>query len=767
MLLKQKGPLSVVKNRDSRIGEKPIMITLKRNGKCILALACLGILVLTRTVLGATGDWTTYTNMNQVEDVILKGEELWCATTGGVAVLSTDDGAYAKLTNVEGLGGNRLYCLEIDSAGCFWFGAENGTLTKFNPGEGFWKVYHFIDRDGSRLKINDVAADGDRLWIATSKALALFLIYKHGGEIKETYRRLGEQMKGEEEINSVRVVQERIWAATEAGVAFADKNDPNLLDFSRWTAFTNESSPGLGSDLVHCLTDMDGRIVVGTEDGVFGFEPADSTWYSLGFEGHVVNDLRYEDEGLYAAANSGAYLYEDQSWSKIPTDGLLTSRLNSLAISDEGAIWAGTQGSGTSVYRGQAWENYPIDGPPANLFVEMEVDSKGNLWCAQEAYGGSKFDGTTWTSLSSVPEIDGRRVDGVEMDHQSDIWFSSWGGGVTKFDPDDSSWVRYNEKNSPLIGYPGHPDYVVVNDVAVDEMGNRWFPVWDALDLSRVVCSPADEETAWVVYHDQDGIKFPFLEKIFVQDGHLYICYRGMGLTDYDYNWTIENKGDDRVTTYTSGSHHLSNDAVWRCRVDKDGTLWVGTSSGLDKFDPDWDRFRPVLLPDPLGPQVNDIAVDERNNKWIATINGLGVMNSRDEFIAVYTTFNSGICDNIVRGLKIDGRTGDVWVGTEGGLSRFESGIGAPAEELSDVVPFPNPFIIDEGSEILTFDRLPYEATVRIFTVAGELVREIKSGSQWNGRGEGGELVASGIYLFHVQGASGKSAVGKIAVIRK
>jgi ligand-binding sensor domain-containing protein len=164
---------------------------------------------------------------------------------------------------------------------------------------------------------------------------------------------------------------------------------------------------------------------------------------------------------------------------------------------------------------------------------------------------------------------------------------------------------------------------------------------------------------------------------------------------------------------------------------------------------------------------VNDIAVDERNNKWIATINGLAVLNSRDEFVALFTTFNSKICGNNVRGLEIDGRTGDVWVGTDNGLSRYESGIGAPAEDLSDVMPYPNPFVIEKGSEILTFDRLPYQAKVRIFTVAGGLVREIKSGSHWDGRNDGGELVASGIYLFYVQGASGESAVGKIAVIRK
>jgi len=257
------------------------------------------------------------------------------------------------------------------------------------------------------------------------------------------------------------------------------------------------------------------------------------------------------------------------------------------------------------------------------------------------------------------------------------------------------------------------------------------------------------------------------MHRIFAQEGRLFICLSGTGLLDYNYNWTPEDKKDDQITHYTAKDHHLSDDVVWCAKLDKDGAFWVGTSSGLDQFDPDFERFRAVKLPDPLGPQVNDIAVDERNNKWIATSNGLGVMNSKGEFTQVFTMFNSKICGNNVRRLKIDQKTGDVWAGTEDGLSRYESGIGAPAKKLSEVVPFPNPFIIQNGNEMLTFDRLPYQGKVRIFTVAGELIQEIKSGNQWNGRNQSGELVASGVYLFYIQGSSGESAVGKIAVVRE
>ena len=56
--------------------------SMKRSARgCVLG--CMSALVLAGAVLGATGDWTTYTNMNQVEEVILMGEELWCATTPG------------------------------------------------------------------------------------------------------------------------------------------------------------------------------------------------------------------------------------------------------------------------------------------------------------------------------------------------------------------------------------------------------------------------------------------------------------------------------------------------------------------------------------------------------------------------------------------------------------------------------------------------------------------------------------------------------------
>ncbi len=728
--------------------------------------ALLALIIPIGSCLAAQGDWTTFTNMNEVNQVLLQGDRLWCATTGGVAVMNTGDGGISKLTRGEGLGGNYLYALTVDTSGCIWFGAQNGTLTKYAPPDDYWRVYYFTDRDGRDLRIKDLAEDGRQLWVGTDIGVSLFLIYQHGGEIKETYRRLGEHLSGEEDVEAVRVIDDRIWVGTEAGVATASKNDPNLLDYSRWTAFTQETSAGLTNDHVLCIADIQGEIVVGTEEGVFVFDSSDSTWQSLGLENRRINDLKYRDQKLYAATNAGLYRYDGQSWTLLPDSGLLSTYLNSLQIDSSGLFWVGTNGEGIASGGDSEWQTYPIPGPPANTFVDMEVDDQGNLWCAQEASGASFFDKTTWTSLNSVPQINGHQIKAVEKDPSGNLWFSSWGGGVMKLDV-DSNWTRYTEQNSPLKGIAANPAYVVVNDITVDERGNRWFPNWEALDSTRVLCSPAGDETSWVILYEQDGITSLLMLSAIAKNGHLYVCFRDAGLLDYFYNWTLDDKDDDRAVRYTSEDHRLSDNTVISACVDQDGALWVGTVQGLDKFDPDYERFESVPLPEPLGLQVNHIAVDSRNNKWIATSNGLGMMDSRGEFVNVFTTSDSKICSDDVLRLKIDEKTGDVWIGTDNGLSRFESGIGAPAEDPSQVVAFPNPFIIDDGSEILTFDRLPYQAQVRVFTLSGELVREIKQGDQWDGRNEAGELVAGGIYLFYVREQSGESAVGKIAVIRR
>ncbi|MEK7812610.1 MAG: T9SS type A sorting domain-containing protein, partial [Candidatus Desantisbacteria bacterium] len=83
-------------------------------------------------------------------------------------------------------------------------------------------------------------------------------------------------------------------------------------------------------------------------------------------------------------------------------------------------------------------------------------------------------------------------------------------------------------------------------------------------------------------------------------------------------------------------------------------------------------------------------------------------------------------------------------------------------------VIYPNPYYADRHSCIY-FDHLTQDSTIQIFTIAGELVREIKttnSRMEWDTCNSVGEKVASGTYICLIKDPSGNKKVGKFCILR-
>ncbi len=102
----------------------------------------------------------------------------------------------------------------------------------------------------------------------------------------------------------------------------------------------------------------------------------------------------------------------------------------------------------------------------------------------------------------------------------------------------------------------------------------------------------------------------------------------------------------------------------------------------------------------------------------------------------------------------------------------------ASEADLARVHPVPDPYYdgtIDAGAapEGITFINLPAQATVRIYSTSGVLLRVLPhddptgGGDQlWDLKSRAGRSVASGIYFYHVQAPSGATAVGRMTVVR-
>ena len=89
---------------------------------------------------------------------------------------------------------------------------------------------------------------------------------------------------------------------------------------------------------------------------------------------------------------------------------------------------------------------------------------------------------------------------------------------------------------------------------------------------------------------------------------------------------------------------------------------------------------------------------------------------------------------------------------------------------LTGLIVYPNPFRYSKHTKVI-FRGLSRDAKIRIFTLSGELVREVDVRRQfswsWDVKNDKGEDVARGIYIYLVTNPAGEKKIGKIAIIRE
>jgi len=103
-------------------------------------------------------------------------------------------------------------------------------------------------------------------------------------------------------------------------------------------------------------------------------------------------------------------------------------------------------------------------------------------------------------------------------------------------------------------------------------------------------------------------------------------------------------------------------------------------------------------------------------------------------------------------------------------LSKFAVLQLAPAGNLDSVIIYPNPYNPKRHPTGVIIDNLTKVANIKIYTIVGELVREIDYTTEkgiitWDGKNDAGRNVASGVYLVFIDSPEGKKTV-KIAVER-
>ena len=569
-------------------------------------------------------DWTIYTDANTVGQVLVKGNNLWAATEGGVVEWNMATGTYQKYTTYDGLVSNYVSGITQDKSGNLWFVTRG--VNEYN-GKSWQNLSDIPDIGINNLSISVTAIalnNKNNIYIGMSDGS----IYLFNGKYQ--------QIKGPDETPAP-------FTNIEA-LAIDNNND-------LWSISSADIQRYNGKSWV------DSQDIPGFPQGTISFIGTDKN-----------DDLWFQDTSDFSS--SCLYRYDGKSWQKIEIS-LTDSNVQSIAIDNQGNLWCATLGT-LNRYNGKTWQTFNC--PVSRIDISsIAADDKGNIWCGANSNGVLRFDGTSWKTYltKDIKGIDEQSF--IFSDNDGNTWVST-GYGLSRFD--GNHWEMVNQ------------DIINATSFAQDKQGNLWCWSGETLycyngSSWNIITPPFGVFGSFnsIVEDNTGGIWVSTNNIVARFDGKSWTTFNigdifGVSpLTSLINSIAIDNQNTIWVAT-TDGILHLNGtdwkiyttsdglteNYITRLLQDKSGNIWAyGYGSGLNRYDGrSWQSF----LPDD---SVSDIAQDQNGNIWVATDHGVVKYNGND--FQRYTNAD-GLLENSIR--LIVTNNNDVWCGSYDGVNYYD-----------------------------------------------------------------------------------------------
>ena len=727
----------------------------------MILLICLGLLLSSSAGARCDREWAAYTSMKQVEGVLIDGDKVWAATTGGVLRYDRIQGQYDRLSRIDGLVGNRILSVAADAEGNLWFGSDGQGLSRYRPATStFDRTY----QEFRGLAIYSLLSVGTRLYVGTSTGVSLFLTDRE--EVKETYRLLGNLPK-DTAVRTMAVLDDTLFVGTPEGIAWARIDHPNLQDPESWRSLSNTGP-------THAIV-VGGVLYAGTEWGVLVYDREEGGFRRDTKEPIVSLGARAGQ--VVAATAEGRLLArtEDGRWVRVAAPEV--GEIKTVGTTDEDVLWLGTT---TGLHAIGDESVRPSSEPGSSRFYEIAVTGEEEVWTASVPDDLRPEDDAGIYHLSeggwSVHKR--RSVVAFETDAEGRLWTGSWGAGA--FIREGTGWTRVPTDGTVLRpSATNNPNFIVIGDIHRDPAGHMW--LLNTL-VGVAVLDGYPPQREYLFDQKELGLlpTFDLYRMDIGPDGLKWIVSRRSGLVLLDDGGTPFDGGDDRMVNLSqAGESRLTSDRLFAVLASRDGRVWMAAENGANVLTPDYDRASGTL--DAAAWQVYDTSdglpsaeisafeEDDDGNVWVGTSAGLSRINADGQVDLNFTSSNSCLIGNQVKGLRYDADRGDLWIGTLDGLSRLRLRTMDDGEtEVASV--YPNPYMTT-GREEVSITGLPLGATLRIYSASGDLVA-IRRGEAgrgtitWDGLNEAGYLVAAGVYYYVAESESGESVSGRFALVK-
>lgn len=747
----------------------------------------MGVVLLVAGVplVGGVGQWKTYTAKRNIRALEYYQGTIWAATNGGMFSYRLSDKTFSEFTTSEGLRTIDLTAIATEKTGAIWVGASNGFLHRYLPTMNSWQYIADIALlNNPQKRINALHIIGDTLFILSDIGVSVYSL--SGDEFGDSYSRFGNsqnQIVGN--VTSLLFFKGTIWVGTRNGIVSTPLSNPNPSAPETWQIFTTNN--GLPSNFITGLLTSGDTLFAATSGGLAMYDGL--TWNIVaGTTGLNIIDIRpYQRQCMNCPILH--FITRNELWSYggeiLPS--MVYNNFSSNLTSILSDTILGSSEKGLMMFADSSWIALIPPGPPSNKFVGIAVDEKGLLWSGTGSANGEgfmSFDGNAWMSynVGFDSRLGTNNYYKVSIGKNNTKWISSWGGGVALVDGQGMISKVLNSSNG--IPPSVYPSFVVVGGVATDRNGVVW-----------ITNRTGRGDTSLVKFHPDSSLSYVlgcgpgcrtrtpntvFTDVVIDDYGTKWFANYSRFEPDlpsglYYYNEAVSLPGASDGWGKLKTTDGLTSEKVWSIALDLYGGIWIGSEQGITIiFDPTNPRTRMAVYR-PLRDQIiQGIAVDAMNNKWVATRQGVFVLSSDGTIILDrYTVENSDskLLDNDVASIAIDATTGTVYFGTEKGLSALQTPALTPAKSLTELSFSPNPFYLPSPIT-LTIDGLVQNSLLKVLTVGGDLIREIRTpGGRigfWDGRDDRGELVSTAVYFVVAYSEDGSQvATGKVAIVRR
>lgn len=477
----------------------------------------------------------------------------------------------------------------------------------------------------------------------------------------------------------------------------------------------------------------------------------------------------YVGSSTWAFQDGGMNIIEQGNWSSYSTNnsGIESKDINCITTDDSNFVWI-AHTNGLNRFDGSNWQHYTPENSGLTqqylktcYFTEDQILYLGSYW------GLESKDHENWEQYDiSYCDLASNTIFDIESDNDSNVWLCTLDG--LNIIHNNDQWVTYNESNSPLekaihsvepisIDYfwvacrqeqvlkyindnwtvfdyndIGIYDYDFIYDIEIDYNGNIWIGCNSDYGLLKY------DHSSWQKYTDIPiewvmDIEIDTTNALWIADVHQGLFYI------QDENWQLFN---------TSNSGLPSNN-LFCVEIDEANNIWCGTLEGIGVFNGNewiiWNEAN-SLLPDNY---IHDIEF-QKNIAWIATDNGAVRINGDDW--RIFNVNNSPLTADEITSISIDNNN-NIWFAGHG-LTRFEDTTFINIRELKPkytVKAYPNPCTNTICIELN--DKFPKTYEVCIYDIRGQKISNYFKCEQYNNFSFCLDIndLSSGIYLITIQ----------------